>query len=210
MKTPSPVLASVTLLSLITLAACQADTVPSNGADTVTGVDSTSQSGDSPSPVPDAEDSGALPGGVEEGTNEALAWEALMGPDGEYAASASYQAVLDTYGQVEPYATIKAAEDRHANALIRQLERYGIQVPDNPYVGTVEAPEDLETAAIAWAEGEVANIEMYDELLAEATDQNLIRVLQNLRRASLESHLPAFEAAAAKGGTLDPADIPRG
>ena len=136
------------------------------------------------------------------GTNEAIAWEALMGPDGEYAAAASYAAVLDKYGQVEPYATIYQAELKHVDALIKQLDRAGIVAPANPYMGKIEAPADLTTAAQAWAEGEILNVEMYDVLIAQSTDTNLTKVLNNLRSASLDSHLPMFELAAANGGTL--------
>lgn len=144
-----------------------------------------------------------------EETNERLAWEALLGPDGEYAAIASYQAVIDTYGAVEPYTTILQAELRHANALTRQLNRFGIEVPQNPYLGKVEAPASLTTAAQAWAEGEVLNVEMYDQLIKKNTDPRLDRIFNNLRRASLESHLPLFEKAAANGGTLTlPIDYP--
>jgi hypothetical protein len=82
-----------------------------------------------------------------------------------------------------------------------------IIVPANPYLGLIEAPGDLQTAALAWAEGEILNVEMYDQLIEQATDDRLIRVLENLRRASLEQHLPAFEAAAANGGTLDPEEM---
>ena len=136
------------------------------------------------------------------GTNEALAWEALMGPDGEYAAAASYAAVLDKYGQVQPYATIYQAELKHVDALIKQLDRAGIVAPANPYMGKIEAPADLTTAAQAWAEGEILNVEMYDVLIAQSSDTNLTKVLNNLRSASLDSHLPMFELAAANGGTL--------
>lgn len=136
------------------------------------------------------------------GTNEALAWEALMGPDGEYAAAASYAAVLDKYGQVEPYATIYQAELKHVDALIKQLDRAGIVAPADPYMGKIEAPADLTTAAQAWAEGEILNVEMYDVLIAQSSDSNLTKVLNNLRSASLDSHLPLFELAAANGGTL--------
>ena len=136
------------------------------------------------------------------GTNEALAWEALMGPDGEYAAAASYAAVLDKYGQVEPYATIYQAELKHVDALIKQLDRAGIVAPANPYMGKIEAPAELTTAAQAWAEGEILNVEMYDVLIAQSSDSNLTKVLNNLRSASLDSHLPLFELAAANGGTL--------
>ena len=143
-----------------------------------------------------------------EGTDAYIAWLALLGPDGEYAASAMYQAVIDEFGDIEPYVSIKEGEERHIDALTRQLERMGYEVPDNPYLGEVSAPADLQTAAEAWAVGEVANVEMYDELLTQTEDKTLIRVLENLRRASLESHLPLFELAADNGGSLTPEQMP--
>jgi len=144
----------------------------------------------------------SLPAGVEPGSDAALAWEALMDPEGEYAAAASYQAVIDEFGPVEPFVSIKTGEERHIDALTRQLDRMGVVVPDNPYLGVLQAPEDLQAAAQAWADGEIVNVELYDDLLAQTDDANLTRVFTNLRRASLEEHLPAFEAAAASGGTL--------
>ncbi|WP_439563924.1 hypothetical protein [Microcella sp.] len=152
----------------------------------------------------------ALPEEVDPESDTALAWEALMSPEGEYAAAASYLAVLERFGDVEPYATILEGELRHIDALTRQLDRAGVDVPENPYVGVVVAPEDLQTAAEAWAQGEMLNVAMYDALIAQADGERLVTVLGNLRRASLESHLPLFEAAAAAGGTLDelPAHTP--
>ena len=144
----------------------------------------------------------------EAGTDASVAWEALTSPEGEYAAAASYQAVIDKFGNVEPYATILQAENRHINALTRQLERLGISVPANPYLGNLTAPTELKAAAEAWAEGEVKNVAMYDKLLTQTTDSNLLRVLNNLRRSSQESHLPAFTLAAENGGTLTADQMP--
>lgn len=110
----------------------------------------------------------ALPAGVIVDSNEAIAWEALMSPVGEYAASAMYQAVIDKFGQVEPYVTIRVAEERHISALIRQLDRYGVKVPANPYLGAVAAPAKLQAAAEAWAIGEIENVTMYDKLLGKS------------------------------------------
>jgi len=146
--------------------------------------------------------------GPEDGTDASIAWAALFGPEGEYAAAAMYQAVIDEFGQVEPYVSIKEGEERHIDALVRQLERMDYDVPDNPYLGEVSAPADLQTAAEAWAIGEIANVEMYDELLTHTENETLIRVLENLRRASLESHLPLFELAADNGGSLTPEQMP--
>jgi hypothetical protein len=135
-------------------------------------------------------------------TDEEIVLAALMGPDGEYAAAASYLAVLDKYGSVEPYQTIYQAELRHIDALIRQLERLGEDVPGNPYLGQITAPDDLVSAAKAWALGEVLNVELYDQLISKTDNSNLLKVLGNLRSASLDSHLPAFELAAQGDGTL--------
>ena len=132
----------------------------------------------------------------------ALAWNALMDPTGEYAAFAMYTAVIDKYGEVEPYTTIRSAEQRHIDALIRQLDRYGITAPENPYLGQVSAPADLTSAAKAWATGETDNVALYEGLLTKTTDANLIKVFNNLKTASLEVHLPLFEQAAQNGGQL--------
>lgn len=137
----------------------------------------------------------------------ALAWQALTGPDGEFAAAASYQAVLDKFGTVEPYATILQAELRHINALTRQLERFGVAVETNPYLGLIEAPSDLKTAAAAWAEGEIKNVALYDQLIVQTTNSKLVMVFNNLRKASQESHLPMFELAAQGDGTLAKSQI---
>jgi len=135
-------------------------------------------------------------------TDPEIVLAALMGPDGEYSAAASYLAVLDKYGSVEPYQTIYQAELRHIDALIRQLERLGEDVPENPYLGQITAPDDLVAAAEAWAIGEVLNVELYDLLISKTENESLLKVLGNLRSASLESHLPAFELAAQGDGTL--------
>ncbi len=132
--------------------------------------------------------------------------EALTGPEGEYAAYAMYTAVIEKFGEVEPYVSIREAEARHIEALKRLLDKYGVAYPEeNPYLGKVPAPERLEDAARAWAEGEVKNVAMYDRLLAAVADYpDAVRVFEHLRRASQERHLPAFQAAAESGGTLSP------
>ncbi len=137
----------------------------------------------------------------------AIALEALTGADGEYAAVAAYTAVLDRYGaEVEPYASILTQEQRHVSALSRQLQRLGVEVPANDSLDTIPAPNNLTTAAQAWADGEVANVAMYDDLLSRLGDQDpmLTRVLTNLSRASEQVHLPLFSEAAAGDGTLSP------
>jgi hypothetical protein len=194
--TKSIKLIPIMLITTVILAGCS---VPVMEEPTT---DPTESSESSTSPSTETETSDPVIKDVMTDTEIVLA--ALMGPDGEYAAAASYLAVLDKYGSVEPYQTIYQAELRHIDALIRQLERLGVDVPENPYLGKITAPEDLVSAAKAWAEGEVLNVELYDQLISKTDNENLLKVLGNLRSASLDSHLPAFELAAQGDGTLTP------
>lgn len=202
MKTLSA--AAVAAVLGLGLAACSTG-APGPPATDGTGAGSASPTtppAETPSPSASEPAPATAPPAPAPGTPEAAAWEALMGPHGEYHALASYAAVIEEFGPVQPYSAIKATEERHINALSRQLERFGVDVPANPYLGEIDAPPDLVTAANAWAEDEVANVAMYDDLLSQVTDPGLKRVFTNLRRASLEAHLPLFEEAAEHGGTL--------
>jgi hypothetical protein len=206
-------LISTLIISTLVLAGCA--TAPAETEDAATSPTPTAEVTETPTPTEseseESEESteDSKPVIKSKMTDTEIVLAALMGPDGEYAAAASYEAVLDEYGQVEPYATIYLAELRHIDALTRQLQKLGEPVPSNPYTGKITAPKDLTTAAEAWAEGEILNVELYDDLIAKTDNANLLRVLGNLRRASLESHLPAFELAAENGGTLTPEQMSR-
>jgi hypothetical protein len=192
--TKSITLIPTLLITTVLLAGCSVPTTE----DTVPAPNESSEASEAPAEESESSD----PVIKEVMTDTEIVLAALMGPEGEYAAAASYLAVLDKYGSVEPYQTIYQAELRHIDALIRQLERLGEEVPENPYLGKITAPEDLVSAAEAWAIGEVLNVELYDQLISKTQNANLLNVLGNLRIASLESHLPAFELAAQGDGTV--------
>jgi hypothetical protein len=192
--TKSIKLIPILLITTVLLAGCSVPTTE----DTVPAPNESSEASEAPAEESESSD----PVIKEVMTDTEIVLAALMGPEGEYAAAASYLAVLDKYGSVEPYQTIYQAELRHIDALIRQLERLGGDVPENPYLGKITAPDDLVSAAEAWAIGEVLNVELYDLLMSKTDNSSLLKVLGNLRSASLESHLPAFELAAQGDGTL--------
>lgn len=128
--------------------------------------------------------------------------EALAGPEGEYAARATYEAILAKFGAVAPYANILQAEERHIAALQRQLSRYGVPIPDDVHRGQVQAPASLKDAAAAGVAAEEQNVAMFDALLVRvAAYPDLSRVFAQLQRVSREHHLPAFQAAVAGTGT---------
>lgn len=133
---------------------------------------------------------------------QALA-EALAGPDGEYAALAFYESVLQKFGEVSPYARVIRAESRHAEALKRHFLMRGLALPEPPPLNTLPLPDTLQGVAELAATAEERNVAMYDRLIAQVQDQpDLLNVFTQLQRASREHHLPAMRLAAANGGKL--------
>ncbi len=121
---------------------------------------------------------------------------ALTGPHGEYAARAEYAAILEVWPGAQPFANILVAEEKHVAALIQQCQKYGVPVPPDTFWGKVTVPSTLLEAAEIGVLAELDNVAMYDELLTMVANYpSLVRVFTNLRAASLENHLPAFEAA---------------
>lgn len=137
-------------------------------------------------------------------TAKAALLTTLAGPDGEYAARATYAAILAKYGVgVQPYANIYQAEVKHIAALQQQCVKYNVPIPPDTYLGNVTAPATLLEAAQTGVVAEIDNVAMYDEALITVEKYpSLVQVFTNLREASLYNHLPAFEAAVENGGSL--------
>lgn len=116
--------------------------------------------------------------------------------DDEYKARATYQSVIDRFGPVRPFVNIIEAEERHANALLRLFERFGIEPPKDRWAGQVPAPSSLAEACKAGVEAEIENAAMYARLLAQVSDARARGVLTRLQEASQQRHLPAFRRCA--------------
>lgn len=91
-----------------------------------------------------------------------------------------------------PFANIVEAEARHIDALLGLFRRYGLDVPDNPWPGTVERYASVADSCRAGVDAEIENAAMYDRLLASTARPDVLAVYRNLQRASQENHLPAF------------------
>lgn len=115
--------------------------------------------------------------------------------DDEYKAFATYQPVIEEFGAVRPFIMISRAEEQHIAALKALYDKYGIAVPENSYLGTISAPESVLAACQTGVDAETANAALYDDRLlpAVSTYPDIVRVFTNLRNASANRHLPAFE-----------------
>lgn len=115
--------------------------------------------------------------------------------DDEYKALATYEAVMGTYGRVRPFVMIARSEEQHISSLKAVFDKYGLDIPSNPYVGKIQVPGSLQASCQAGVDAEIANAALYRESLLPKVSQHpdIVSVFTNLMDASQERHLPAFE-----------------
>jgi len=112
----------------------------------------------------------------------------------EYGAFNLYQSVIAQFGNVYPFSQIAIAEQQHINALTLQANKYGVIVPANPGLTPVPYFNTLNAACQAGVEAEIADAALYDALKPVVTHADILKVFNNLQSASLNNHLPAFQA----------------
>jgi hypothetical protein len=133
--------------------------------------------------------------GIALGPLSAAETEALIRAVQEEAnAQALYQSVLDTFGNVAPFNYIVRAEAQHLAALERMATKYGVTIPETLTTGGFPTFTTLSEACQAGAQAEIADAALYDELVSVTTHSDILQVYRNLQSASLNNHLPAFEA----------------
>jgi len=110
----------------------------------------------------------------------------------EYLAKAEYEAIMDTFGVINPFSNIAKSEQTHINLLTPLFETYDVAMPQDTASDYTAVPATLaETFAIG-VDAEVKNIAMYESFLATDLPDDIRLVFERLKNAS-ESHLKAFE-----------------
>ncbi len=120
----------------------------------------------------------------------------LMALDDEYKAWSVYDQVIADFGPVWPFASIQQAEEKHIAALVRLFDRYGLDVPENPWPGSVPTYETVTDACAGGVQAEIDNAALYDQMFSMVDNPDIVRIFSNLQQASLTKHLPAFEQCA--------------
>ncbi|MBE0621194.1 MAG: DUF2202 domain-containing protein [Burkholderiales bacterium] len=120
----------------------------------------------------------------------------LAALDDEYKSHATYDQVIRDFGPVRPFVNIVEAEARHIAALVTLFDRYGLPVPPDPWPGKAPRYQSVDAACVAAVQAEIDNAALYDRLLASTRRPDILAVLQALRSASQDRHLPAFQRCA--------------
>ncbi len=111
-----------------------------------------------------------------------------------------YRGVLAKQGQVKPFVNIVNAEERHENVIASLMKRHGVAVPAGDPGNVPPVPATFAECNRVAAQLERDNIAMYDRFLTDVTDPDVRSAFENLRAASKNNHLPAFERWSADAG----------
>lgn len=126
----------------------------------------------------------------------------------ERRVEAFYDNVMAKHGRVRPFVNIVHAEARHATVLASLMDRHGVPIPTADLSAVPAVPGTLRECNLQAAKLERENIALYDRLLADAKEPDIRAAFENLRAASVNNHLPAFERWAES--TASAAPIGRG
>ena len=130
---------------------------------------------------------------------DAATLEAMnRGIQDEYHAEFVYMKVIEKFGDVQPFYNIVYAEQRHSEAIANLFTNRGLLVPPSDWnLGNVPEFASVADACAAGVVAELENIALYDELLTLDLPQDVRNVFTNIRAASLDKHLPAFQTCCA-------------
>lgn len=122
----------------------------------------------------------------------------------EYLARDVYQAIIAKLGSTRPFTNILKSEEQHVAALTALFTKYSLAVPaDTQAARTSTLMAGVITVGDALKLGvtvEKEDIALYDQLMKVVDNQDILQVFGNLKAASLDRHLVAFENVLA-GGT---------
>lgn len=113
----------------------------------------------------------------------------------ERKALATYEAVVDKFGNVKPFINIIRAEEQHISMLKALFDKYGIEIPaDTTTVGTL--PETFAEICAVAVQAEIDNDQLYQDMIPSIQEQDIKDVFNALANASKTMHLQAFERCA--------------
>jgi hypothetical protein len=118
----------------------------------------------------------------------------------EYQAWTTYDQVIHDFGPERPFINIREAEARHIAALRALFERYELEIPANTWPGRVPRFASTREACEAAIDAEIANAALYDRLMRTTSRADILAVFENLKSASQDRHLQAFQRCATRGG----------
>lgn len=106
-----------------------------------------------------------------------------------------YALVIQKFDASYPYENLIAAERRHAAAIGRLLDIYGVSKPTRPDMKAESLPATLTEATSQAIASEEATVRLYERLLAAEPPSDVRAVFERMAEVSRDRHVPALKRA---------------
>lgn len=182
------------LAALVLLAACGANN--RNGTPSAIGTGPTTSTNQPSVTGTSTSDSTSTTGSTTTPTSATVSASALTAAyRAETRALATYRNVLATLGAVRPFANIAKSERQHETTIVKLAAAHAVTLP-KPATGET-SPATLRLACALGVRTEQRVVALYDSYIPKlAGYPDLQRAFENIRTASAEDHLPAFQRCA--------------
>lgn len=114
--------------------------------------------------------------------------------DDEKKALATYQAIIQKFGNIKPFSNIIEAENRHIAEIEFLANKHQVKLIQNDFSNLIAPKSLIESLELSIA-AEISNINLYDYLLQYTQDDDIQDAFFRLQAASFNNHLPAFRNA---------------
>ena len=112
--------------------------------------------------------------------------------DLEYHAYSTYEAAVNKFGNIWPFAQIMKAEQTHIDELKILFEAYGLDIPENPYKD-VNISDNVQDLCKSAADEEIYTADWYESALKDINEEDIKFVYERLMYVTKYHHLPAFQ-----------------
>jgi hypothetical protein len=111
----------------------------------------------------------------------------------EYKARATYEKIINKFGEIRPFSNIILSEESHILHLKAIYDKYNLTIPEDTWYDKVPEFDSVQEACQAGVQAETENAALYDSLFEQVDNEDVIYVFTKLRDASLNNHLKAFQ-----------------
>ncbi len=114
--------------------------------------------------------------------------------DNEYKLQAYYQAVINKFGDRTPFSMIIGAETQHIAVITSLDEKYSVTPVANQWSNQSYSLNTFQTSCQTSAAYERSTVDLLNGVLPQVSSYpDITQVFTNIKEASLNNHLPAFE-----------------
>ncbi len=124
-------------------------------------------------------------------TSEKVALASVI--ENEYELRATYQKVLDKFGDERPFINVIGSKEHNINMLTELMLKHGTKPPADDWINRVNEYDSIEDACKAAVQFEADSSMLYQSVFASTSKDNVLEILLHIEKIIMMNNIPTFE-----------------